>query len=56
MVVACNLADALHYLQFLHLGNSLDDEALESLEKAKELIKKSHNTACFPIMFAVLYN
>lgn len=23
MIVACNLADALHYLQFSHLGNSL---------------------------------
>ena len=42
MAVACNLADALHYLQWLHLGNSLDEESLDGLEKARELIKKSH--------------
>lgn len=41
-MVACNLADALHYLQWLHLGNSLDAESLESLQKARELINKSH--------------
>lgn len=44
MVVACNLADALHYLQLLHLGNSLDAESLDSLEKARELISKSHKS------------
>ena len=42
IAVACNLADALHYLQFLHLGNYLDAESLDSLEKARELISKSH--------------
>ena len=45
LYIASNLADALHYLhylRYLHLGNPLDEESLGDLNKAIEIMNKSH--------------
>lgn len=42
LCIASNLADALHYLRYLQLGNPLDEESLGDLNKAIEIMNKSH--------------
>ena len=42
LFIASNLADALHYLRYLQLGNTLDEESLGDLNQAIGIINKSH--------------